>query len=369
MITTEMKEIIGVCRKFASRKVGPYALEADLNGDREWLLSVWQESNDLGIVGLVIPEEFGGVGQNDSCCGLVLDTLSSECSGVASLLLHHYVACKTVLAGGEPGLSPFFKMLLNDGGHMPPIATVIFPSDMDERRLVLREEKGKLLLRGKSPLTGNATLARYFFAFVYEGSEEQDMTCVLIDRQSQGIPLGEEAGLPGLKVNPFAPVILEDVEISPDRIIGRRREAKAVYEQTLDAYHGFIAACAMGAARAAYSRALQYAIDRYQFGSMIIHHQEIQRMLGTMLAKLSVGTSSYIASLEREEWGMPHGTPKNRFSKAFCTDAALEIAIDAVQIHGGYGYMHDYGVEKILRDVKVLQLLGESNPVISIKTI
>ena len=369
MITTEMKEIMDVCGKFAVRKIGSHALDADLNGDRQWLLSIWQESNDLGIVGLVIPEEFGGVGQSDSCCGLVLDILSSECSGVASLFLHHYVACKTILAAGEPGLISLFNMVLNDSGQMPPIATVIFPSDMDEIRLTMREEGERLLLNGRSPLTGNATLARFFFVFAYEDAEGDDLFCILIDRQSQDIVLGEEAGLPGLKVNPFAPISFHDVEIAPERIVGTRREARAIYEKALDAYHGFIAACSMGAARAAYSKALKYAKDRYQFGAMIIQHQEIQRMLGSMLAKLAVGTSSYIAALNREDYGIVYGVAKNRFSKVFCTDAALEIAIDAVQIHGGYGYMHDYGVEKIMRDVKVLQLLGESNPVLSIKSI
>jgi alkylation response protein AidB-like acyl-CoA dehydrogenase len=259
-------------------------------------------------------------------------------------------------------------MVLNDSGQLPLIATVIFPSDMDEIRLTMREDGEKLMLNGRSPLIGNATLARFFFVFAYEDRDGDDLTCILIDRQSQDIVFGEEAGLPGLKVNPFAPIIFHDVEITPERIVGTRREARAIYEKALDAYHGFIAACSMGAARAAYSKALKYAKDRYQFGAMIIQHQEIQRMLGSMLAKLAVGTSSYIAALNREDYGIVYGVAKNRFSKVFCTDAALEIAIDAVQIHGGYGYMHDYGVEKIMRDVKVLQLLGESNPVVNIKS-
>ncbi len=366
MIAAETREIIDVCRKFASRRLGPHALDADLNGGREWLLSEWRESESIGITALVIPEEEGGAGQSDWCCGLVLDTLSSECAGAASLFLHHYTACRAISAAGE---SNFFPMLADAGKQPASIATVIFPSDMDDRRLIIRQEGQKLLLRGKSPLVGNATFARFFLVFAYEDGDTDGVTCILIDRQSQDIPCGEEAGLPGLKVNPFAPLIFEDVEISPERIIGKRGEGRNLCTKTLDIYHGFIAACAMGAARSAYGKALNYAGDRYQFGAMIIRHQEIQRMLGNMLTKLAVGTSSYMAALGGEECGVVHGTPRNRFAKIFCTDAALEIAMDAVQIHGGYGYMHDYGVEKIMRDVKVLQLLGGSNPMLSIKSI
>lgn len=366
MIAEETREIIDVCRRFAARRLGPHALDADLNGGREWLLSVWKESESIGITALVIPEGNGGSGQSDWCCGIVLDILSSECAGAASLFLHHYTACRAISAAGG---SDFFPMLVDVREQTPPIATVIFPSDMDDRRLIIRQEGDKLFLCGKSPLVGNATLARFFLVFAYEDADGDDMTCILMDRQSQDIPCGEKAGLPGLKVNPFAPLIIENREVAPERIIGRRGEGKGLYEETLDLYHGLIAASAMGAARSAYAKALNYAGDRYQFGTMIIHHQEIQRMLGNMLAKLAVGTSSYMAALGGEEYGVAYGTPENRFAKIFCTDAALEIAIDAVQIHGGYGYMHDYGVEKIMRDVKVLQLLGGSNPVLSIKSI
>lgn len=368
MIAEETRGIIDVCQKFAARRIGPKALEADLNGSREWLLSIWKEGNDIGLTKLLIPEEQGGIWQSDSCCGLVLDTLSSECSGAASLFLHHYAACRAILAAGESGY-PFFSSILPNDGGQPPIATVIFPSDMDEKRLVVKEEGGRLLLRGTSPLVGNVTLARFFLVFAYEEEGGNDLTCIFIERESPIIQTGPEADLPGLKINPFASLIFQDAEITSDLIVGKRGEAGEIYRKVLDSYHGFIAACGMGAARSAYRSAFNYAKDRYQFGDLIIYHGEIQKMLGNMLAKLSVGTSSYMASLNGESYGMVHGMPRNRFSKIFCTDAALEIAIDAVQIHGGYGYMHDYGVEKIMRDVKVLQLLGESNPVISIKTI
>ncbi|MGC9324098.1 MAG: acyl-CoA dehydrogenase family protein [Desulfomonilia bacterium] len=365
-----MKEIVSVCQKFAEKHIGSYALEADLNGDLNWLHSVWQKSSEIGIIPLGVPAELGGVGQSDACCALVLDAFAAECAGVASVYLHQYVALKAILAAEDAQRTSLFSTLINDKGKSFPILSVIFPSDMDDRHISIREKEGKVFIQGTSPLTGNAVLSRYIVVFLREERDNDTMTCILIRRESPGIALGDDARLPGLRVNPFAPVIFNDVEITQECIIGKRGEAKALYETSLEVYYGFVAACALGAARRAYSKALKYAQDRYQFGTMIINHQEIQRMLGNMLAKLAVGTSSYITALSGEVEGMFMLPFKgSRFAKVFCTDAALEIAIDAVQVHGGYGYTHDYGVEKIMRDIKVLQLLGESNPVLHIKTI
>jgi alkylation response protein AidB-like acyl-CoA dehydrogenase len=134
-------------------------------------------------------------------------------------------------------------------------------------------------------------------------------------------------------------------------------------------FYGLIAAAAMGAARTAYKKAHTYAGERYQYGKMIIQHQEIQRMLGNMLMKLSIGTSSYINAMKQDKWSLSYSSPNAKLAKAYCTDSAVEIVIDAIQVHGGYGYMHDYGVEKIYRDVKVLNLLGNSSPRLHIETI
>jgi len=121
---------------------------------------------------------------------------------------------------------------------------------------------------------------------------------------------------------------------------------------------------AMGTARSAYQKARAYATERFQFGKMIINHQEIQRLLGNMLAKLNVGTVLCTQLFAQESLNLRYSTPDISLAKTFCTDAALEIVLDAIQIHGGYGYMHEYGVEKIMRDNKVLQLMGGSSPLL-----
>lgn len=366
MMTPEMQAIVDVCRRFAVADLRQGALDADLASDSAWVRTVWRQSAELGLPALLLPEDLGGAAQDHLCAALVLDTLAAECAGVASIFLHHYAAIGA-LANDPAQTALLAPHLANSPGNKPCIAAVIFPAEDDATRLRLETDNGTLRLSGRTPLTANAALARTFLLFLPEDEAGTHVTCLLIDRETPGLTLSENAKLPGLKVNPFHALVFD--RVVPTALITSRGEARALCNRALDLYHNLIAACAMGAARAAYQRALAYARDRYQYGRLIIEHQEIQRLLGSMHTKIAVGTTAYRNACMPEDDGLAQLRLDGRAAKIFCTDAALEIALDAVQVHGGYGYMHDYGVEKIMRDVKVLQLLGGSSPVLSIRGI
>jgi alkylation response protein AidB-like acyl-CoA dehydrogenase len=362
MTTDEFKEILDVSTKFASKEIGPGALEADLHPSTTWTESLWTKSMEVGFPGLLIPEDYRGFGQSALCGALVLDILATECAGVASVFAHHFAACTCIMGGNKKQKETYLPLLANSDTTGPIIGTVVFLPYLDDNKLTLSENNGKLTLSGISQLTGNALLARYFCVFLDEGIDERTITCIIIDRNTPGVRVGDSARFTGLKLNPFAPIIFNEVEVDPERIIGERGKGEEILLAAESYFHCWIAATAMGAARTAYRKARHYAQERYQYGTMIIHHQEIQRMLGNMLMKLSIGTSGYLRALTCEEANLPYSSPDARFAKIYCTDSAVEIVIDAIQIHGGYGYMHDYGVEKIMRDVKVLNLLGGSSP-------
>jgi alkylation response protein AidB-like acyl-CoA dehydrogenase len=211
-------------------------------------------------------------------------------------------------------------------------------------------------------LTANSDLSGILCIFIQDDQSGHHVSCLMIDKRRPGISLGEKASLSGLKAICFRDVIFDQVKISNDSVIATGEEGKLLFDRFVNAYYGFVAAMAMGTARTAYAKALAYAKDRYQFGKMIILHEEIQRMLGAMKMKIDMGTAGYIQVLSADRVNLPGVSADGRLAKAFCTQAALEVVSDAIQIHGGYGYMHEYGLEKILRDVKILQLLGGRNP-------
>ncbi len=214
-----------------------------------------------------------------------------------------------------------------------------------------------------------AGLASYFTVFVRSRGDllEGPVTALVLPADRERIEIGEREEFGGLKAMPIQRVMFDRVQIAPQNIVGEVDGGEESLEKTRHLLHAFLAAIAMGVGRSAYRKALDYARERYQYGKVIAHHQEIQRMLGRMLTSLHAGTALYIQALCGEPLDGICSDPRGDHAKVFCTNASLEITLDAIQIHGGYGYMQDYGVEKLMRDAKMLQLLEGRNPVLQIE--
>ncbi|MBC2715478.1 MAG: acyl-CoA/acyl-ACP dehydrogenase [Desulfobacteraceae bacterium] len=365
----EFNEIISECRRFAKKEIQPEALEMDLQPKFEWLRSVWEKSRSLDLPLLLIPESCNGVGYPEKCAALVLDMLAMECAGVASLFAGHFAACTTLnsLKKQEKALTADILKIMD--ADPLPVFSVIFPFDPDDSSLGLERINGKNILRGRSSLALNSMHADYFLVLIQSSGDTDAGCCVCLPNDSPGVEIEENARLPGLKINPFAKIVFNDVVVDSDMIIASGGPGEKILAAAQKAYFGFIAAMAMGASRSAFLKAMSYAKGRYQYGKHIIHHEEIQRMLGCMQMKLDMGTAGYLQAFNDETVSLPALSSKGRLAKVYCTDAALEIVQDAIQIHGGYGYMHEYGLEKVMRDVKILQLMGGRNPALHIQVI
>ncbi|MFZ5570084.1 MAG: acyl-CoA dehydrogenase family protein [Thermodesulfobacteriota bacterium] len=348
--------ILNECRHFGKKEIRPSCLAADAASDWGWAKTVCRRSAVMDIPNLMIPENPPQVMAGARICAAVLDVLAFECASVASILAHHFAASIPLVASQSPSANEFAVRAA--GGDEVLLAGVLFPDEQEENGLRLQETETGLALSGSLPLAGNAFAADWFCLFLDEGSNRPEITCLLVRKNQPGVAVGPDAGLPGLKANPFAPMTFTDVAIPPEAMLAERGKAGPLLNQTRSAFWGFIAATAMGCARKAFQTAHTHAAQRYQFGRHIIRHPEIQRMLGQMLMKLNVGTAAYESLFQETDRGLPFPGLDAGLMKGFCADCALEIALDAVQIHGGYGYMQEYGVEKLMRDAKVLQLLG-----------
>jgi acyl-CoA dehydrogenase len=358
----EYNEIISECRRFARNEIRPRALENDITPDSDWTLKLWLKIHELEIPGLLLPEACNGSNYPEICGAYVLDSLSMECAGVATFFAHHFAACLP-LSQTHSGNLEFIRDLWNsEDAKSLPVATVIFPHDFNNRTVSIKKDGNGWIVNGKTSLTACPDRARLYCVFILEDSSGEHISCVMMDHPRSGIHLGDKAALSGLKAVCFQEVIFDHVNIPGHFVIASGENGKILFNRFINAYYGFTAAMAMGTARTAYAKTLAYAKERYQFGKTIIHHEEIQRMLGVMKMKIDIGTAGYIQVFNTDRIHLPGWSADGRLAKAFCTQAALEIVSDAIQIHGGYGYMHEYGLEKIMRDVKILQLLGGRNP-------
>ncbi|RJP78241.1 MAG: acyl-CoA dehydrogenase [Desulfobacteraceae bacterium] len=362
MQVKELNDIINECRRFAKNEIRDQALEADLNPSPETVNTIWSKSAKLDIPSLLLPEIYGGAGYPALCGALVLDAFSSECAGIASVFAHHFAACMPLIDSLSDSCETYSTRIARMEGHGASPAAVIFSEEEGDGELVLMEKENTLMLTGITQPVGNTCRGGFWCIFANDPIQKNGVTCIFPDPDKIKNAFGKETRLPGLKINPFRQLHFQDFPINAAEIIGERGKSADLLKTTRAAFFGFVSAMAMGCTRSAYQKAFAYAEQRYQFGNTIIHHQEIQRMLGAMLMKLQMGTAGYTRLFSEERLHLPCSVPDPKLVKSCCTDMALEIILDAVQIHGGYGYMHEYGLEKIMRDVKVLQLLGGSNP-------
>ena len=364
-IPADYAQIVKETRKFATKELEPIALEMDLASGGENVLQLWKKSMELDLPGLLTSEEFGGAECEPMCAALVLEMLARYCAGFASVLAHHYVACAALNFGSTAQKKRYMKKLIDPGSEAAGIVGVVMGESWGENPLTLEKNGGSFRLNGGSPLTANAAYADLFCVFI---PHEGKTSCVVVEKGAPGLTLGEDAEIPGLKANPFFPLRFENVKITPGMLLEKHGGAGPILESAMNLYYSFIAAMAAGLMVSARQKALAYAKERYQFGDAIINHQEIRRMLGDMEMRAGAGSAAWLRCFEN---GRPLGPGMGSaaLAKVHCTDSAFKVAVDAVQIFGGYGYMHEQGVEKIMRDAKVLQVLGGSNPQLLVESV
>lgn len=366
----EYRQILEVCNKFVQREVAPKASEADQNSDFAFPRRMLNKLSELELLGIITPEELGGTGLGALPAAFTLDALANGCASVAVALAYHFCA-QTALLHKELNNEAGLGTQTSSGAAL---GTCVFPSRQppsqnDEETLALELGGDGFVLHGTAGFVPAAGLASFLVVFAKPRHDliNGPLTCLIVSLDREGVAVGESENFGGLKAVPINPVMFDHVEIDFDDIIGEPDNAEGILSEAHHALHAFLAATAMGVGRSAYQKAFNYARERYQYGKIIAWHQPIQRMLGKMLISLHAGTATYIAALRGDFPSGLFGRPAGAYAKVFCTNASLEVVLDAVQIHGGYGYMQDYGVEKLMRDAKMLQLLDAQNPILEIE--
>ncbi len=350
-----------VCRDFCRNEIEPMALEVDAHGAPERLGGVWAKSAELEIPSMLVPEEKGGVGHNLLTAAQVLEELASGCAGIAAAFAHHLIACVPLVEAGESQEAFLARLAGEDAAEPVMLTFALPPEEGDGRGQSLSMKGGSLALEGTAVMVGCAPMADYMLVFAPD-ADAAGLSLVVVDARAGGVRIEDPPYVPGLHAAPFCNVVFDAYRMDEAGIVGLRGKAASLLGYTLNALNGFTAAIAMGAARTAFEMAHRYAQERFQFGKMIIEHQQIKRYLAAMLVKIEIGRAGYVQALAAERVGRLATSGRADIAKIFCTDAALDISMDAIQVHGGIGYMKETGLEKIMRDAKMLQLLGKSNP-------
>jgi acyl-CoA dehydrogenase len=355
-LTDEQKNLRDLAHDFAEKEIRPVAWELDKDGD--WPQDVINKAHEVGLMNTHVPEEYGGAGLSylDGC--LIEEELAWGCSGVQTSLGANGLAGAPVLLGGsEEVKKEFFEALTAE----PKLASFCLTepgagSDVSGMRTKAVKQGDKYVITGSKCFITNGQYADYYTVYAKTDMDagHRGISAFLVKRDDT-VVIDKKEDKMGQRASNTATVTFNETEIDAKYLLAEENKGFKLAMMTLDRTRPGVAAMATGIARAAFEFATGYSKERVQFGVPIAMHQAIQFMIADMATKVHLSRLATWNSAVLLDQGK-RNTLESSHAKRFAADTAMEVTTDAVQIYGGYGFIKEYPVEKLMRDAKIMQL-------------
>lgn len=363
-LTDEQSAIFDMARSFAADKLAPKAVEWDQ--EKTLPVDVLREAAELGMAGAYVSEEHGGSGLSRLDATLIFEGLSYGCPTVAAFLsIHNMCAWMVDSFGSEDQRANWLPKLC----RMEAIASYCLTepgsgSDAAALRTSAKKHGNELVLNGtKSFISGGGTADLYLVMARTGDDGPKGVSTVLVEKGTDGLSYGGQELKMGWNAQPTAEVRFEDCRIPQTNLLGEEGAGFKYAMMGLDGGRLNISACSLGAAQSTLDKAVRYMQERKAFGKSLASFQALQFKLADMETQIQAARTF----LRHAAWKYDHKTPDATkycaMAKQFVTDTCFTIANDALQLHGGYGYLADFGIEKVVRDLRVHQILEGTNEI------
>ncbi|MER5993678.1 MULTISPECIES: acyl-CoA dehydrogenase family protein [Streptomyces] len=361
--TDEARDLISLVRDIAQREVAPAAAEEEDAGrfPRE-LFTLLSES---GLLGLPYDAEYGGGDQPYEVYLQVLEELATARLTVGLGVSVHTLASYALAAYGTKEQQAEHLPAMLGGGLLGAYCLSEPASGSDAASLRTRavRDGDHWVITGTKAWITHGGIADFYTVMARTGEEgPRGITAFLVPGDAEGLSAAAPEKKMGMKGSPTAQVHLDGVRVPDSRRLGEEGQGFAIALSALDGGRLGIAACAVGLAQAALDEALRYAAERRQFGRPIADFQGLRFMLADMATQIEAGRALYLAAARLRDAGRPFAK-QAAMAKLHCTDTAMRVTTDAVQILGGYGYTADFPAERYLREAKVLQIVEGTNQI------
>ena len=357
-LTGEQRMLRDVARDFARTRLAPFAAERDR--EARFPVEAIEELGKLGFMGMLVPETYGGAGADHFGYALVIEEIAAGEGAVSTILsVQNSVGCMPVLQyGSEEQKQRFLKPMAT--GEMLSCFCLTEPqagSDAAAIRTRARRHGNRWVLSGTKQFITSGSTAQIAIVFAVTDPErgKKGISAFLVPTDSPGYRVAGLEHKLGQRASDTAQLVFEEVELTPDLMLGAEGEGYRIALSNLEGGRIGIGAQAVGMARAAYEAALAYAKEREAFGKAIIEQQAVAFRLADMATSLAAARGLVLDVAARRDAGEPC-LKEAAMAKLFASEMAERVASDAIQIHGGYGYVADFPVERIYRDVRVCQI-------------
>jgi acyl-CoA dehydrogenase len=356
-LTDEQKDLRELAHSFAEKEIRPVAWEYDKDGT--WPQEIINKAWEVGLINTHIPEEYGGPGLDYLTGALIEEEMGWGCSGIGTSLTCNGLAGAPLLVAASEELKKKYLGMLTEE---PKLASFCLTepdagSDVSGMKTTAVKKGNQWVINGSKCFITNGGYADWYtvYAKTDKDAGHRGISCFVVPRDSDGVTVDKKEDKLGQRASNTATISFNDVAIPADHLVGEENHGFRVAMMTLDRTRPGVAAMAVGIGRAAFEFATEYSKERVQFGVPIAMHQAIQFMIADMATKVHLSRLATWNSAVLLDQGR-RNTLESSHAKRFAADTAMEVTTDAVQVYGGYGFIKDYPVEKLMRDAKIMQL-------------
>lgn len=357
----EQEIILDSVKKAVKEKIAPIASDIDRDAVFRW--DIAQLFAHLGLFQIFLPPSYGGLGKDKTLmyC-LCVEEIAKECASSALMLVIQAVGSFPIIAAGNQNQRDRFFPRLSEGKELIGYLVTEPYAGSDVAGLRTKAEKGDggYILNGYKNFATHGGIASFYT--VLAKTAERELTFFVVDRDQEGVSIGKTEDKLGFRGSNTAEVILENVMVPKENRLGNEGEGFLIAMKDFDMSRPSIAALALGIAEKALDLSLEYACQRETFGKPLVKHQAVSFMLADAAMQIEAGRGLMLEAAKRHDLNKPNAKLAS-MAKCFCSDIAMKIATDAIQIFGGYGYTKDYPVERLFRDAKLTQIFEGTNEI------
>lgn len=364
-LSDEHRQIQQEIHRLAQEKIKPRAMEID--EEAQYPFDVLQILSKHGYIGANMPVQYGGAGLDMLSFCLIVEEISRVCASSSQVAVVQELGSLPIMIGGSESLKRRFLPDLAAGKKIAAFALTEPNAGSDVRSLKARAvlDGDFYILNGQKMFISNGGVADVYSVFA---QTEKGLSVFAVESNTRGFEVGKLEKKMGIKGSPTAQLFFENCKIPVENLIGKEGEGWLIAMKTFDKSRPTVAAQALGIAQGAFDVALEYVKEREQFGQSISSFQGIQFMLADMATQIEAARGLVYRAASKvndltSTGKNPELTAASSMAKMFASDTAMKVTTDAVQLLGGYGFIHEYHVERMMRDAKITQIYEGTNQI------
>jgi butyryl-CoA dehydrogenase len=363
ILSDETKDLLADVKKFCDNEVKEQCKAYDVSG--EWPKEIYDKAVEMGLGSLEVPAEYGGIGIDKVSCAALYEEMAKADAGFFTTMTASNLALKPIfIAGTEEQKKWACDILLNGGYGAFCLTEPMAGSDAANSKTTAVKDGDEYVINGRKCFITNAPVADFFIvtAMTDKTKGVKGMSAFLVSKDTKGLSTTNHENKMGIRTSTTSDVVFEDMRVPASCRLGEEGTGFITAMKTLDLSRTFVGVGAVGIMQRAIDEAVAYSKTRITFGKPIGKFEAIQFMIADMEIKCETARQMCVHALELMDTGLPYGK-ESAIAKAYAGDNAVQVALDAIQILGGYGYSREYPVEKLLRDAKIFQLYEGTNQI------